>query len=106
MDPDADNVSPGGKEPETRVQLYGGTPPEALNCCVRAIPDLADPREVVTSVKTAPMRIAKSFVAVLPAASLTRMVNWNVPGLVGVPLICAEFKLNPGGREPPETAQV
>jgi len=30
--PEADNVTPGGKAPDTNVQMYGGSPPEALSC--------------------------------------------------------------------------
>ena len=59
----------------------------ALNCWLSAAPVFPALSAAVTTVSAEPMWMLKSFVALPPALSATRMVNGNVPEVLGVPPI-------------------
>jgi hypothetical protein len=105
------SVSPEGSVPEVNCQLYGVTPPVAVNVIEHADPTL-QLKETLGAVVSWGMTVSvNDFEAV--CATALESVTIKVSGVavtpdVGVPLIApvAELRFNPGGSVPAVKCQV
>jgi hypothetical protein len=106
MTPPELTLKPAGRVPDCSAQLYGVTPPVAAKVWLYATPIWPAGRLVVVMTRSgtpAWIVIDRAFVAVSAGAwlSVTRTVKFDVPAVVGVPLMTPpELKLKPAGRLP------
>jgi hypothetical protein len=109
--PLAARVSPAGRAPEVRVQVYGVAPPEAWKAREYAVPWVPEGRaaEVIDRVAGAMTieKLADLVCAGLPESAAVT-VKEEVPAVVGVPKMIplALFSVSPAGRLPVVTDQV
>jgi hypothetical protein len=101
--------NPAGRLPERTDQLYGVAPPVATIVWLYATPTVPLGRVVVVITRLAGMTIesAWSSVSGVPWLSVTRTVKFDVPAVVGVPLITPpELRDSPDGRLPESSDQL
>lgn len=102
---------PAGRLPTLMDQVYGVIPPVAARVWLYDVPITPAARLVVvteTGGFTAMLRFAVAVFAVGVSESVTVTVKFDVPAVVGVPLIAPvlELSISPVGNDPVVTAQV
>ena len=78
--------NPAGREPPLSAQVYGTAPPVAFNVCAyfaETVP--AGSGELVVMTRAALIEREKDLVAISPWLSLTWMLKFEAPAVVGVP---------------------
>jgi hypothetical protein len=105
--PVADRVSPAGRAPELRLQLYGMVPPLAASVVEYAVPTCPAGTELVvicTGVTAAATVSVNDFVAVCAVGvveSVTFVVKLKEPDAVGVPeIVPVADRVRPPGKAP------
>lgn len=99
-------VNPAGKLPEVMDQLSADVPPVAVRVWLYATPVDAGGNDEVVTASAGTMVSANAFWKPCAGAllSATRIVKFDVPAVVGVPVIVPPaVKLSPAGREEPVT---
>jgi hypothetical protein len=99
-------LNPEGKAPTDIVQVSGERAPDAARVAEYDEPAMAlgNVSVVITGLELT--TICNGCVSVSPAPSSTLTVNWNVPRLVGVPLMVPPLSESPPGSAPAETVHV
>jgi len=101
---EAARLNPEGKAPTDIVQATGGTASDATRVAKYDDPDMAlgNAPVVITGTK-----IVNGFSFVSPAPSTTFTVNWNVPPVVGIPLMVPPLlSESPAGSAPADNDHV
>ena len=104
---DAARLKPAGKVPTDIVHVTGETAPDAARVAEYDEPAMAlgNVSVVITGLELT--MICNGCVSVSPAPSSTLTVNWNVPRLVGVPLMVPPLlSESPPGSAPADTDHV
>jgi hypothetical protein len=107
--PALDSVRPCGKIPEESDQVYGAVPFAGASVCEYAVPSVASGRDVVVIKSPAAMLSTNGLETVCGGVPLsaTCTVTFDVPALVGVPLITPALdRVTPAGSVPDVTVQL
>src|SRR3989304_2056121 len=96
------NVSPKGRLPVTIAHVIGAFPPVDVSVWLYARLTVPSDSAVVVTDNAAYTVTDRALSEYAPLASVTRAVRFDVPAIVGVPLITpvAVFRFNPAGRLP------
>ena len=103
--PPVDIVRPAGSDPAVMDQVYGAVPPEAPRVCwgytVPAVPPGSAVVVMVGGAAAVPMTICSGCDAERFAESVTLAVKFDVPAVVGVPVIVPVLEsVRPAGSDP------
>jgi hypothetical protein len=94
------NDKPLGKLPLVD-HVYDPVPPPAAKFCEYGTPTVQDGNDAVVIVSPVLIVIDTDFVSVAPTLSVATSVKFDVPAVVGVPLIPLLVKFSPFGKLPP-----
>jgi hypothetical protein len=105
---EASNDKPTGSDPDGISHAYGVVPPDAATVVEYPRPVMPLGNDIVVSESGGLVVIESACVTVREPLSVNRTVKFDVPAVVGVPVIAPDnrFKDSPGGNVPIVTAQV